>query len=228
MGLGWGPKGSWLLQDLFPSATQPHINIHSSYQAVCWDWENGCQNPIPSNQPSYMAGTSKQGASFLQECMLFILTCAWRKKQNWKIEKKCSFIVKLEILLPPLSISPRWNLLHFYNTTHQKTETAHHITHHATVASLDATKEHVWVDCQFVISRSWKIWLWGEISRKSPSPQPVYRALTVHPSVRSTNYIAGIRRWPEDTSQPSPIHPSHMGLHKSFLDVLLGSVEPVR
>lgn len=95
----------------------------------------------------------------------------------------------LEILFPPLSISPRWNLLHFYNTTHQITETAHNIIHHAMVVSLDATKEHMWVDCQFVIFSSWKIWLWGEISRKSPSPQHVYRALKAHLSVRSTNHI---------------------------------------
>ena len=61
--------------------------------------------------------------------------------------------------------------------------------HHAMVVSLDATKEYMWVDCQFVIFSSWKIWLWGEISRQSPSPQPVYRVLKAHLSVRSTDYI---------------------------------------
>lgn len=97
--------------------------------------------------------------------------------------------MSLAILFLPLSISPWWNLLHFYNTTHQITETDHNIIHHAMVVSLDATKEHVWVDSQFVIFSSWKIWLWGEISRKSPRPQHVYKALKAHLSVRSTNYI---------------------------------------
>lgn len=60
--------------------------------------------------------------------------------------------------------------------------------HHGRAVSLDATKEHMWVDGQFVIFSSWKIWLQGEISRKSPSHQPIDRALKAHLSGRATNY----------------------------------------
>lgn len=95
------------------------------------------------------------------------------------------------------------------------------------VVSLDATKEHMWVDCQFVIFSSWKIWLWGEVSRKSPSPQPIYRALKAHLSVRRSNYIRRHCEWPKDISQPSPIHPSHVGLQKSCLCMSSRSVRPV-
>lgn len=87
------------------------------------------------------------------------------EKQNQK-----KLPVRLKILLPPVSISPRWNLLHFYNTTHQITETAYNIIHHAMVVSLDVTKEHVWADCQFVIFSSWKIWLWGKLQGNHPVP----------------------------------------------------------
>lgn len=80
--------------------------------------------------------------------------------------------------------------------------------HHAMVVSLDATKEYMWVDCQFVIFSSWKIWLWGEISRKSPSPQPV--------SVRSSDYICGHSQVTEGCfpafSHPSCSHGLTVGL----------------
>lgn len=155
---------------------------------MCQDWENGCQYPFLSNPPSYVAATNQQRSSFLLRGYVVCTELGMKEINRTEKQKKCNSIAGLEILLPPLGISPRWNLLHFYNTTHQRTQTAHNIIRHALVVSSDATKEHTWVDCQFVIFSSWKIWLWGEISRKSPSPQPVYTALKAHLSVRIANY----------------------------------------
>lgn len=92
------------------------------------------------------------------------------------------------------------------------------------VVSLDATKEYVWLDCQFVIFSSWKIWLRGEISRKSPSPQPVYRALKAHLSVRSTDYIRGHSQVTEGYF-PAFSHPSSS--HGLTVELLMCVMETV-
>lgn len=105
-----------------------------------------------------------------------------------KTREKCNLRVTLEILFPPLSTSPGWLLLHFHVTTHHRTETVHNIIHHTLIVSLDATEEHMWVYCQFVIFSSGRIWLWGEISGKSPSLQPTDLVLTAHLSPRTASH----------------------------------------
>lgn len=131
---------------------------------------------------------AKRGPHLFKGNMLFVVYGG-----GWGIKLKtrgeCNMGVMLEILFPLPSTSPKWSFLHFYVTTHHRTETVHNIIHHAIIVSLDATKEHMWLYCQFVIFSSGKIWLWGEISRKSPSLQPIHRVLTAHLSARTASYF---------------------------------------
>lgn len=130
---------------------------------------------------------ANRGLRILKEC---VVCCARGGGIELKTRGKCNLRVRLEILFPPLSTSPRWSFLHFYVTTHHRTETVHNIIHHTVIVSLDATKEHMWIYCQFVIFSSGKIWLWGEISRKSPSLQPTDRVLTANLSPRTASHFS--------------------------------------
>lgn len=138
-------------------------------------------------QPSLSHDNGPREVLVYSKRMLFAMHGGGRGIER-KTREKCNLRVTLEILFPPLSTSPGWLLLHFHVTTHHRTETVHNIIHHTLIVSLDAAEEHMWVYCQFVIFSSGRIWLWGEISGKSPSLQPTDMVLTAHLSPRTASH----------------------------------------
>ena len=84
--------------------------------------------------------------------------------------------------------------------------------HHAMVVSLNATKEYMWVDCQFVIFSLEKFDYGGTFQDNHPVPSLYIEHLKHIYQSEAPITSAGIHRWPKDISQASPIHPAHMGL----------------